>query len=94
MVNKLAKYRVHADQLEAVKKAVREFVTAVGRLEADTLRYDAYQTDDPREFIHFMTFRDAAAEEKHRTSPHVKKFVNALYPACKEEPQFISLNLL
>ena len=87
----MVKYTVKEHKLEDVTKAVRRFVAAVKELEPETLFYEAFQQSNACAFTHFMCFMDRKAEDKHASSPHAEKFVNALYPACEKEPEFIDL---
>ena len=44
--------------------------------------------------VHLMSFVDEEAERIHRSTPHVKKFVEILYPNCDEAPAFVDLTLV
>lgn len=91
MITKLAEFRVKKDKLAECKKAIGEFVEKVKENEEGTLVYESYQKPDRVSFVHFMTFKDEKAEEFHRQTPWVKKFVEALYPKCEEKPEFYDL---
>ena|SRR3989344_7931785 len=94
MINIIAQYKVRNDKLEVVKSAINEFVNSIKKNEPDTLVYESFQMPDKISFIHFMSFRDKDAEEKHRNTAHVKKFVELLYPNCDKEPEFTKLDLI
>ena len=93
MINIMVRYRVKKQKIAEVKKAIREFVRQVKKREKGTLIYESFQLDKhSTEFVHFMRFKDKKAEETHRKSEHVKKFVAVLYPVCEKKPIFIGLN--
>jgi quinol monooxygenase YgiN len=94
MIYKIAQFKVKVEKLEECKEAINEFIREVRRNEADTLRYESFQKEDSLSFIHFMCFRNATAEEVHRSTPHVKRFVEVLYPNCEVEPHFTTMTLL
>ena len=88
-IYKTARFQIRSDEVETAKQAVREFVDYIKANEPDTLIYSSVQAaDDDTTFLHFMGFRDAAAEEKHRTSPGVMRFVEVLYPLTVDGVQF------
>jgi len=90
MIVRTASYRVYPGEVERCLEAIREFVTAVAD-EPGTLAYEAYRLEDGVSFLHFMRFSDADAEARHRTTPHVKTFVERLYPRCEQPPVFDAL---
>ena len=95
MIAKVVRYRVRPDKVRAAIQATRMFVEAVHMQESSTLRYDAWQEkDDPTRFVHFMVFRDEPAEAHHRATPHVRAYVETLYPLCSEEPRFSDLEAI
>lgn len=94
MIAKIAEFKVKVDKLEECKKAIAEFVAAVKANEPGTILYESYQKTDSVSFIHTMYFKDAEAEEMHKNSPYVKKFVDILYPNCEIKPTFTDLKLL
>jgi quinol monooxygenase YgiN/quercetin dioxygenase-like cupin family protein len=48
-------------------------LTAPTRAEPGSIRYDLYQSPDrPNEFMRFEVWRDAAALERHKATPHLK----------------------
>jgi quinol monooxygenase YgiN len=93
-VHMMAIYRIKPDKLEEVEAAVTEFVAAVKEKEPETLFYESYRGVGDVSFFHIMTFENAYAEEKHRATPHMETFVQALYPSCEEEPGFVDLELV
>ena len=91
MIYLIAKYKIKKDKTSKVRKAILEFIRNVRKKERGNLRYEAYQLENDTEFIHFITFRDKKAENIHRQTKHVKKFVSILYPCCERKPKFIKL---
>jgi quinol monooxygenase YgiN len=88
-IYKTAHFPVQSDQLDTAKQAIQEFIDYIKSNEPDTLVYASVQSAvDEMTFMHFMGFRDAAAEEKHRTSVGVKRFVDVLYPVTVNGVQF------
>ena len=87
MIRKVARYKVREEKVEEIKQAIKEFVEAVAENESGTF-YDAFYAEDNTSFVHFMSFADREAEEKHRNAPYSRKFADILYPACVEEPEF------
>jgi quinol monooxygenase YgiN len=93
-VHMMAIYRVKPENLDEIKEAVSEFVTAVKENEPEALFYESYRGIGDVSFFHVMTFEDAAAEEKHRSTPHMSTFVEKMYPCCEDEPGFVELELV
>jgi quinol monooxygenase YgiN len=76
-----AEYRVRPAAVEAVKRAIADFVDYVRANEAGTLMYAAWQRqDDPTRFVHLFTFADAAAQATHSESAAVARFEAAYRP--------------
>ena len=91
LIIRTAVFQLRPDALETGQQAIREFVDYIKANEPGTLRYTALQqAGDPTRFMHFMIFQDEAAEEKHRSSPGVKRFTDVLYPGTVEGVQFTS----
>jgi quinol monooxygenase YgiN len=90
----MARYRVKRGKVDETRRAVADFVQSVGRKEAGTLLYEAYQEEDGVTFVHLMAFRDDKAQEEHRRSAYLRKFVQMLFPCCDEGPVFTDLRLL
>jgi quinol monooxygenase YgiN len=77
----IAEYRVRPSGLEAVKRAIEEFVVYVQSNEPGTRMYTAWQQkDDPGRFVHFFIFADEAAHKIHSSSAAVKRFEAAYRP--------------
>lgn len=90
MIHRIAEYRILAGEGAPVTEAVAEFVAAVRAHEPET-RYEAYRRGEGLDFIHFMTFPDADAEERHRRASYTARFVEILYPRCEAPPDFTRL---
>ncbi|HEV2192438.1 MAG TPA: antibiotic biosynthesis monooxygenase [Nitrosopumilaceae archaeon] len=91
-VNKIVRYRVKKKKLRLVRQALLEFIDSVRENEPNTLVYEVFQEkDNPASFIHVMSFKDKNAEKTHTNSKYLKKWVDILYPNCKQEPEFTNL---
>jgi quinol monooxygenase YgiN len=90
MKHRIARFKVDPRRLADARRAISSFIEAVGRLEPGTLAYEAFQEPEGV-FLHFMTFESEAAESLHRSTPHVRRFVDELYPLCVEKPLFTEL---
>ena len=92
---KTAHFQIQLDALDTAKAAIEEFVAYVRANEPNTLIYLSVQSkDDATQFLHYMEFADSAAEETHRTSAGVKKFVDVLYPVTVDGVEFQDYSLL
>ena len=89
----MAKYKVKADKVDLVKKAIAAFVEAVKRYESGTLAYEAFQ-EDATAFVHFMVFKNTQAERIHEDASYTHKFADVLYPNCDKAPIFSDLTLV
>lgn len=93
MIRKVVRYQVKEAELRPVEQAITEFVDAIAQNEPYTV-YEAYQSDDGVSFVHFMSFPNQEAEEKHQTATYTMKFVEVLYPRCEAAPVFTDLKLV
>jgi quinol monooxygenase YgiN len=89
----MARYKVHRDKLQIVRKAITEFVEAIAKNEPETI-YEANQADDELTFIHIASFPDEVAETIHRKAEYTDRFVEVLYPCCEQLPEFLELRLI
>ena len=88
-------FKIREDSLDEAKMLVREFVENIILNEEDTLLYRALQqTQDPTEFVHFMTFSDEYAENQHKNSNYCAEFVELLTPLCETEITYTDLSRL
>lgn len=92
MKHVMVRYRVKPEALPDVERAIHAFVQAVQK-EEDTYVYETFKEPDGVTFVHFMSFRDGAAERSHREAPYTKSFTMTLYFSCEEEPVFTELTL-
>jgi quinol monooxygenase YgiN len=92
MIEKFARYEVRKDAVAQAQALVAAFVNEVSRKEGGTAFYKAWQeVEHPTRFVHHMGFRTPTAEEYHRKTAWVKKFVEGLYPLCVQEPVFVEV---
>jgi len=90
MKHRIAKFRIRPSERAAAEKAIIEFVSKVAD-EPGTLRYESFREADGVSYIHMMAFADDKAEEAHKQTEHVKRFVAELYPKCEVQPVFTDL---
>lgn len=70
-----AEYRVAADGVDRVKRAISAFVDYVRANEPGTRMYVAWQRqDDPARFLHLFIFEDEAGQTAHSESAAVAAF--------------------
>ena len=93
MIRKLANYRIDPESLEEVERAIKDFVSAIGKEEPETV-YEAYRITDDVSFVHLMAFPNREAERAHQVAPHTTRFVDILYPYCEEQPTFLDVTLV
>jgi quinol monooxygenase YgiN len=94
-IARVANFQINLESLDLAKAAIEEFVSAVRDNEPGTLIYLSIQSkDDPAEFLHYMEFADNAAEEIHRQSKAVNKFVEILYPLTVSGVEFHDYSLI
>ena len=94
-IYKTAHFQIQPAHLNTAKQAIEEFITYIQANEPDTIIYTSVQLkSDETTFMHFMGFVDAAAEEKHRTSSGVQRFVEVLYPVTVDGVTFVDYDLL
>ena len=95
MINKMVTYKVRKDSIDEAKMLVREFVENIILNEEDTLLYRTLQhSDDPTQFIHFMTFEDEYAEEQHQNSNYHEEFLSSMEELCDGSIKITNLNRL
>ena len=93
MITKIAEYKIKEEELEKATHAIEEIVSKVNHNEPGTV-YKAFRRGESLEFIHFMTFPDAAAESMHASAEYTEKFARTLKPICDIEPHFTDLTLI
>ena len=94
-IYKTAQFQIRPVGLEKAKQAIRDFVAYVKQHEPQTQLYTSMQeAEDETRFLHFFIFEDAAAEERHRTSDGVNRFVELLYPETVDGVVFTDYTVL
>lgn len=87
-IERTASFIVRPEGLDRALETIGRFV-AQTEGEPGTLLYVSWRSDArPYEFVHFMSFVDAEAEQAHASSHSVRAFTEALYPLCVEPPTF------
>lgn len=93
MIYMTARFRVQPESFSACLYTINDFIEYIKANEPDTLQYTSVNDfDDPYTFLHFFVFKDEAAEERHRNSPAVRAFVEALYPNLIGDVEFARWN--
>ena len=93
MKYRIARFRVRASEVAAAERTIIAFVAKVAD-EPGTLRYESFREPDGVSYVHLMGFADDAAEQAHRETDHVKRFVAELYPRCEQQPVFTDLKMI
>ncbi len=93
MIKKIVRYRVKPDKVADVNAAIIEFVDAVRSNEPDTI-YGSLVASDGLTFLHAMAFPNDGAERLHREASYTQRFVEALYPNCEHEPEFVDVTVV
>jgi quinol monooxygenase YgiN len=87
-LERTARFTVRPEELDRALETIGRFV-AHTETEPSTLLYASWRSEArPYEFLHLMSFADAAAEQAHASSDAVRVFTEALYPMCAEPPTF------
>jgi quinol monooxygenase YgiN len=87
-IERTASFTVRPEGLDRALESIGRFV-AHTEGEPGTLLYVSWRSETrPYEFVHFMSFVDAEAEQTHASSDAVHAFTEALYPVCVEPPTF------
>jgi quinol monooxygenase YgiN len=94
MIQRVMKYSVKPEKLAEAHSAAAAFVEEVVAREPGTLFYTACQIRTSFSFIHFMTFSDAKAAEKHAESAHLRRLFQELYPISDDPPRFEELKVI
>ena len=75
---RIAEIQIDPAQLEAYKAALKEEIEASIRIEPGVLNlYAVSVKDHPEQIRLFESYRDMAAYEAHRQTPHFKKYKTA-----------------
>lgn len=88
----MIKYSVDSKRLDEYQRELKVFVDAVKSKDPDITEYNVFQGPDGLSFVHYVTFKDAAAEMKHSKSPHAKKLRRVMKKCVPIEPEYITLN--
>lgn len=95
MIQRIVTYRVREDAIDDALTAIEEFVAGIRAVEARTISYHAYQyPHDPARFFHTMTFEDEEGRSIHVDTPHVRAFIERLYPLCVDPPAFEDIKIV
>lgn len=95
MINKHISFKVKQEHLNEAEALIADFLTAIHVEDDGSTDYRSFQSiEDPQSFVHVLSFKDSAAEIKHRESMHYKYFVEHLYPLCKVQPTAVDMREL
>jgi quinol monooxygenase YgiN len=75
----MAKYTVKPETVNAVKRAIAEFVDEVRKHEPRTL-YAVLREEGQHTFVHWMSFENEAAVRRHAQAQYSKRFAHKLSP--------------
>jgi quinol monooxygenase YgiN len=85
MVSYIVRMRFAAEDRESVTDILRELALASRQEPGCTAFIPHTVEDDPTRVVIYEQYKDRAASELHRTTPHFKKFVvGGLYQLMKE----------
>jgi len=94
MIHQTAYFVVRDDALDICKKAIHDFVDYVRAYEPDTLLYTSLQEkENPNHFLHYLIFKDEAAQTLHSNSEAVNRFTGILYPNLVAPVEFTECEL-
>jgi (4S)-4-hydroxy-5-phosphonooxypentane-2,3-dione isomerase len=85
MMSFLARMKVHGGKEQDFIRLVKLLTKEVHAHEPGCLYYEFYKLREPLAYAVFESFVDAAAEEKHRDTPHFHKLAPDLI-ACLDGP--------
>jgi quinol monooxygenase YgiN len=86
---------MRADVVAMPRRLNEEFVEAIRANKAGTLFYRSLQSvEDPSELLNCTIFADAAAEQRHRTTLHVRGYVEQLHARCVKKLVFTDFSVL
>jgi quinol monooxygenase YgiN len=72
---RIAKIKVHADQLDSYKSALKEGIEAAVRIESGVLAYYAVSDkDNPSNITILEVYANLASYKAHIETPHFKKY--------------------
>ena len=90
MIHKMARYKVKEHWMDQIIPVIEEFVETVARNEP-SISYVAFRQGAGREFVHFMSFQDQEAEQKHMSAAYTRRFMKRVSPNCEIPPEFTEL---
>jgi len=90
-----ARFIVKPESREKCEQAIHEFIDYIKANEPGTLRYTSLQqADDPTSYMHFFSFQDEAARDKHANSEGVSRFTSVLYPETLTPVEFTEYKMV
>lgn len=94
MISYKISYKVKKSEKNRIIGLIVEFIDGIRNNEHDTIIYHVYESNEPGEFMHIMTFKNELAERSHRDSSYYHKFMEELSSICESEPEYSSINLI
>ncbi len=88
----MAKYTVRPETVREVKKAIAEFVAEVREHEPRTLCV-VFREEGRHSFVHWMLFKDEAAERRHAQARYNHRLAQKLLPNFVGKPSLSEFRL-
>ncbi|MFN7990782.1 MAG: hypothetical protein U0R44_01350 [Candidatus Micrarchaeia archaeon] len=92
MKHVIMRYKARKDKVEAVKKALADYVDSVRGHEPYTVCEGFAEGEDG--FMHMTAFRDAKSERLHNEAGYTNRFFDLLYQSCTEQPATTEIRLV
>jgi hypothetical protein len=87
MTNIIMKYTVKKDKLKEAKDLSKWVMTQIQAREKGA-NCVIYREDDTYSFIQIVSFIDEKSQQKYESAKWMKEFIDRLYPICKREPTY------
>lgn len=88
----MIKYRIHTEKYDHFLPKLEKFTSKVMSDEPDILEYNIFQAPDKYSFVHYISYANGEAEQKHLKGRYVKRFNKKILECALDEPMYIELN--